>query len=344
MKRSITTQAAPGGRYGFNAAGAMLIAVALLLSLVAPADAAAEPVPQLLVTGIAGGSGSTIGPGGDLYVPEAAAGRIARIDRRTGEVSTFAEGLPPLIPAFGTGGVMDVEFVGRTAYVIVTLVGAEVGGDPDNLVGLYRIDGYDSHTVIADVGAWSAANPPSSPWYVPTGVQYSIEYVHGGFLVADGHHNRVLRITLDGAISEVIAFGNVVPTGMAISGGRVLLAQAGPTPHLPDEGRLIAFEPRAPVADDIAAGAPLLVDVEVGPDHRIYALSQGHFTPGNPEGAPADHDTGTLVVVDGGGFRSVVGDLDQPTSMEIVGSTVYIVTLGGEIWTVDIGTDRSRRP
>jgi len=27
--------------------------------------------------------------------------------------------------------------------------------------------------------------------------------------------------------------------------------------------------------------------------------------------------------------------LDRPTSMEIIGNTAYVVTLGGEVWTIE---------
>ena len=40
----------------------------------------------------------------------------------------------------------------------------------------------------------------------------------GGFLVTDGQHNRLLRLSLDEGISEVVALGNVVPTGLAVRG------------------------------------------------------------------------------------------------------------------------------
>ena len=52
------------------------------------------PNAELLVTGLEGGSGSTLGPGGALYVTEANAGRISRVDPLTGEITTFASGLP----------------------------------------------------------------------------------------------------------------------------------------------------------------------------------------------------------------------------------------------------------
>ena len=108
----------------------------------------APPDATLFVSGMASGSGSAIGPGGDLYVTEAVTGRVLRVDPKTGDVSTFASGLP--IRIVGTGGAMDIAFIGGTVYVLVTLVGPDVGGD--DVVGIYRVDGPGSFTVIADIG------------------------------------------------------------------------------------------------------------------------------------------------------------------------------------------------
>ena len=47
------------------------------------------------VSGLQGGAGSTVGPGGDIFVTEGLVGKVSRVDPRTGTVSTFAEGLPP---------------------------------------------------------------------------------------------------------------------------------------------------------------------------------------------------------------------------------------------------------
>ena len=35
-----------------------------------------------------------------------------------------------------------------------------------------------------------------------------------------------------------------------------------------------------------------------------------------------------------GTFAVIAEGLNQPTSLEFIGTTAYIVTLGGEIWTV----------
>ena len=272
-------------------------------------------------------------PIGALYVTENAAGRITRVDPRTGATTTYASGLPALIPAVGFGGPVDIAFLGRTAYVLVTLVGPDVGGS--DVVGIYRVDGPDSFTVVADIGAFSIANPPATDFFVPSGVQYALQAYRGGLLVTDGHHNRVLRVTRDGQITELRAFGNIVPTGLDVRGRTIYMAEAGPVPHLPENGKVVAFRPNSPTVRDVAAGSRLLVDVEFGPRHRLYALSQGVFTPGNPEGSPAEPNTGALVKANRDGtFTVLVDRLNQPTSLEFIGKTAYVVTLGGEIWKI----------
>jgi hypothetical protein len=130
---------------------------------------------------------------------------------------------------------MDVAFIGRTAYVLVTLVGPDVGGS--DVVGIYRVDGPDSFTVVADIGQFALDNSPATPFDVPTGLQYALETYRGGFLVTDGHHNRVLRVTRDGQITVLRAFGNIVPTGLEVRGRTIYMAEAGPVPHLPEAGK-----------------------------------------------------------------------------------------------------------
>ncbi len=309
---------------------------AALIAMFAPSAASAAPpyggaTASLLVAGLEGGAGSTIGPGGALYVTETAAGRITRVDPRTGATSTFASGLPRSV--VGIGGAMDIAFIGHTAYVLVTLVGSDVGGS--DVVGIYRVDGPNSFTVVADIGAFSIDNPPDTPFFIPTGVQYSLETYRGGLLVADGHHNRVLRVTRDGAIRELIAFGNIVPTGLAVRGRTIYLAEAGPTPHLPEDGKVVSFGPRSATATEVASGARLLVDVEFGRGRTLYALSQGVWD-GVAEGSPALPNTGALVKVNRHGTFTVITDgLNQPTSLEFIRNTAYVVTLGGEIWKIN---------
>jgi hypothetical protein len=291
-----------------------------------------DPTITQLVTGLEGASGSTISPDGALYVTEGAAGRVSRVDPQTGEITTFAEGLPQAI--FPIGGANDLVFIGKTAYVLVTMVGPDLGGS--DVVGIYRVDGPNSFTIIADIGQWSIDNPSQSDVFIPSGVHYAMETFHGGFLVTDGHHNRVLHVTLDGEVSEMMAFDNIVPTGLDVSGNTVYLAEAGPNPHLPQDGKVVRFGPRSSSAEEVASGAPLLVDVEYGRGRTLFALSQGEFPAGAGDGSPALPETGSLVEVNGdGSFTILTEGLNQPTSVEIIGNTAYIVTLTGEIWKID---------
>jgi hypothetical protein len=319
--------------------GIVLLLAAALIAIITPSAASATPpcegpTATLLVTGLQGASGSTIGPDGALYVTEGAAGRISRVDPQTGEKTTFASGLPPAI--IGIGGAIDVAFIDNIAYVLVTLVGSQFG--TSDVVGIYRVDGPHSFTVLADIGAFNLANPPTIPFQiaVPTGLQFALQTHRGGFLVTDGHLNRVLRVTLDGEITVLIAFDNIVPTGLAVKGNTVYMAEAGPVPHLPQNGKVVSFGAKSPTAAEVASGARLLVDVEFGRGRRLYALSQGIFPVGSPPATPAQHNTGSLVKVNGDGTFTVIMDsLDQPTSLEFIGNSAYVVTLTGEIWKID---------
>jgi hypothetical protein len=317
--------------------GWLVLLVLGLLASVMPAAAATprsgDSTAQRLVAGLEGGSGSTIGPDGALYVTESAAGRITRVDPQSGATTTFASGLPTLIPEVGFGGPVDVAFLGRTAYVLVTLVGPDVGGS--DVVGIYRVEGPDRVSVVADIGAFAIANPPATDFFVSSGVQYALHADRGRLLVTDGHHNRVLGVTGGGQISVLRAFANIVPTGLEVRGRTIYLAQAGPVPHLPSDGKVVAFRPSSPTVREVAAGGRLLVDVEFGRRQRLYGLSQGIFPPGAPEGAPALPDTGALVKANRDGtFRVVLDRLNQPTSLEFIDTTAYVVTLGGEIWKI----------
>jgi sugar lactone lactonase YvrE len=318
---------------------AFALVLSAVIGMTTPvAASAASPTgaatPIQLVSGLAGGSGSTIGPDGALYVTESAAGEVSRVDPKTGDVTTFASGLPKAL--IGFGGAMDVEFVGQTAYVLVTVVDPDVGGS--DIDGIYRVDGPQSFTVVADIGAFAAANPPDTPFDLPRGVQYALERYRGGFLVTDGHHNRVLRVTRDGEVSVFRAFDNIVPTGLALRGGTVYMAEAGPVPHLPEDGKVVSFGPKSSTVTEVASGAPLLVDVEFGRGSTLYALSQGVFGGGAP-GSPAAPNTGSLVKVNRDRTFTVVADgLDRPTSLEFIGNTAYVVTLGGEIWKLHSGS------
>src|SRR5213078_601991 len=122
--------------------GIVLLLAAALIAIITPSAVSApppceEPTATLLVTGLQGASGSTIGPDGALYVTEGAIGRISRVDPQTGEKTTFASGLPPAI--IGIGGAIDVAFIDNVAYVLVTLVNDPLFPTSSDIDGIYRV-------------------------------------------------------------------------------------------------------------------------------------------------------------------------------------------------------------
>jgi hypothetical protein len=189
--------------------------------------------------------------------------------------------------------------------------------------------------VVADIGAWAIAHPPATDFAITTGVQYALQKFRGAFLVTDGHHNRVLRVTRGGDIRQTIAFGDIVPTGLEVHGKRIYMAEAGPVPHEPQTGKVVRFTPKSTSATDVASGAPLLVDVEFGRGRQLYALSQGIWDlpndPGNA-GKPASPDTGKLLrVKKDGSFATIVEGLDRPTSVDFIGNSAFVITLTGKV-------------
>lgn len=292
-----------------------------------------EPgAPMLFATLPSGAMGSTIGPGGDLFVTQSgAAGSILRIDKNTGEVSTFASGLP-VSPA-PIGGVTDVVFIDDTAYALVTLVGSFFGSDSVN--GIYKITGPNSYEVVADIGLFANNYPPTTDFFLPEGLQFAIETYQGSFLVTDGHHNRVYRVTLEGDITIFKVFDNIVPTGLEVKGNTVYMSQTGPVPHFPEDGKIVSFISDTSEVIDVASGAPMLVDVEYGRGQTLFGLSQGSWI-GVTDGDAAEPGTGALVRInEDGTLTTIANELDRPTSLEFIQNTAFIVTLTGEVWTVD---------
>lgn len=170
-----------------------------------------------------------------------------------------------------------------------------------------------------------------------------MEPFRGGLLVTDGHHNRVLWVSLNGDISEFKGFGNIIPTGLEVHGKTVYMAQAGELPHETENGSaVISIDAKSLATTEVGSGAPLLVDIEVGLGRTLYALAQGRWTGffGPDPGSPADPMTGSLSRINAdGSFTEIVGGLNLPTSMEFIGNSAYIVNLIGEIWVIDDVSD-----
>src|SRR6266496_322583 len=174
--------------------GIVLLLATALVAIITPSAASGrrpcqEPTATLLVTGLDTGlesaKGSTVGPDGALYVTEGAVGRISRVDPLTGEVTTFASGLPTAIISIGgaiIGGAIDVAFIDNIAYALVTLVSPDVGGS--HVDGIYRVDGPDRSGSQGQYSVHGRGRPraPPAPGRQGCVVRVRVAHRYGGGL------------------------------------------------------------------------------------------------------------------------------------------------------------------
>ena len=322
--------------------GGLLAGSMTSADVVGAAPPPASPTAELFASGLHGTIGATIGPDGALYVAEGAIGQITRVDTTTGVKTAFATGLPGRFPFVPLGGVMDVAFIGKKAYVLASVTPAKSG--------IYEVvNGTVGAEPLADLGQFSLDNPPVDRgfvWSVPTGLQFALQPVHDGFLVSDGHHNRILKATLGGTVTEELSLANVVPTGLEMRGNHVYIAEVGPVPVVGQPlpvGRVTSFDRNPPRAlprttsdvREIAAGSTMVIDVEFGPRGGMYALSQGVPTVGIDPGDTSIPNTGRLLRVNANGtFTVLVDGLNQPTSLDFVNDTAFVVGLQGQVWKI----------
>jgi hypothetical protein len=66
-------------------------------------------------------------------------------------------------------------------YVLVTLVSPDVGGS--SVDGIYRLDGPNHFTVVANIGDFNERNPPTIPFsfFVKSGVLFAMKPYRKGF-------------------------------------------------------------------------------------------------------------------------------------------------------------------
>ena len=288
-----------------------------------------------MVSGLQGSFGSTVAREAICTSPKALPVVCLASIPRPAASPTFADGLPAQVVP-GVGAATDVEFLGGTAYVLVQFIGSFLGG-PDEVNGIYRVDDPNSFTVVADIGAFNVANPPDTEFEAPIGVQTSFQAFRGGFLVTDGHLNRMLRVTLDGDISVVRAIRQH-RAGGARNLGKHDLHGRGRSASSPPRGRQDRVV-HPGVADGHGRRRRWAAPGRCGAGTwltTLYGLAQGIWPPGTFAGNPALPNTGQLLRVNGDGtFTVIAGGLNQPSSFEIIKNAAYIVTLGGEIWKVE---------
>ena len=346
--------------------GAAALAGAAVLSVAVVSAQEGPPPPPSAGSSIASGVSSTgadIGPDGALYAGVGGSAEsgdavltlpadlaemfgiesvlfgdnstVMRVDPETGEVTTYADGLPSASDAVGGEPFVspaDVVWVGDTLYVLITGGAPEVGGAAaDWPNGVYRLENDDSWTLVADITTFNNENPVDFPDAGPGGNPFAINYRGGQFIVSDGNYNRLLTISMDGSISILAAFDNIVPTGLETpDGGAVWNTWFSPAPHNPGDSFLVQVGFPTGTVTTVADEWAQLIDVELGPGGNVYVLQFGDQQ--LDENAPPP--PGRLLLLQGDQLVPVVEGLMLPTSLNFSGDTAYITSLTGEVYAI----------
>ena len=247
----------------------------------------------------------------------------------------------------GIGGAIDVAFVGRTAYVLVANVGPFFG-EPDEVAGIYRMR-PERHRRAGRRHRRMVGGQPAGDRLRPAGRRP----VRDGAVPwrVRGHRRppqpRAPRPARRARCSELLAFGNVVPTGLAAAGRTLFVGLAGPVPHLPEDGKVVALPPRS-AARWRSRPARRSSSTSSWPRSPPVRALAGHLGPAARcpanAGAPASPNTGSLTRVDRhGGLTPVAGPLDRPTSVAFTRRNAFVVTLTGKVLKIS-GIRSADRP
>ena len=292
------------------------ILFSLLLTLAAGSLVAAAPNSstgdlEVVASGLISPRAFTWGADGTLYVAQAGTGgttaateeapvskiigpfkggptaSVVRID--AGCPVLVADGLPSVVS--GTGEMLGAEAVailGDHLYVSVD-GGGPVHGNPDAPSGVYRVLEDGTTEVVADLSAWTRANPVATlpPDDDPDAAGFSMvaDEAAGLLWVANPNSGEVLTVSPDGAVTRVadLSSPHLVPTGMVLDPeGGVYVGFLTPVPF-PDGASKVIHVAADGTVEDVWTGLTAVTSVAIGADGTLYATE---MSTGNTEKPP----------------------------------------------------------
>jgi hypothetical protein len=339
-------------------------------------EKAPAPAVALFVSGLNNPRGLAFGPGGDLYVAEGGVGgshsttaaecqqvpgpvgpysgsdtgsRILRINSR-GNVAVVADNLPSSQTQAAVGGfvsgIAGVTFLGDTLYALLTGAGCS-HGVPEIDNGVLRVDRQANTTLIADLSLFYQAHPVAHPEpadFEPDGTPYSIASFADDLYVVEPNHGELDKINRNGEVTRIIDIsatqGHVVPTALAVHGGKFYVGTLMPFPAAPN-ARVYQIT-RDGQIQIVAQGFTTILGLAFRGD-QLYVLETS--APVTNPGPPMIPGTGRILRQSKtGGWETVVSGLTFPTAMTFGPSgDLYISNFGfgfppgsGQILRVDM--------
>ncbi len=213
---------------------------------------------------------------------------VARIDEQGCPVG-IATGLPSSLDAIGgILGADDIAILGDQLYVAVD-GGGPVHGNPDMPSGVYQILADEEPLLIADLSAWSRANPPEAlPGdYDPDAGGYGMvaDEANNLLWVVDPNVGQVVAVTPFGDIFRIadLSAEHPVPTKPVLDpDGGIYVGTLNTVPYTDGVSRVMHIDINGNV-NDVWTNLTTVVDVAVGADGTLYALE---MSTGNVEEPP----------------------------------------------------------
>jgi len=208
---------------------------------------------------------------GPFYVGMTAA--IVRMD--DGCPTPVVTGLPSAAhPLAGTYGVADVAILDGQLYALL-VGGGEVRDNPDWPSGIYAVNDDGTLEIVADLSAWTRANPTESvPWdYDPETGGFDMVAGHGLIWLSQPNRDEILTITPDGAVTRVVDLSREHPvlTGIDLApDGGVYVGTLTAIPFPVGAARVLHVSPEGEVTE-VWTGLTTVTGVAVGPDGTLYA-------------------------------------------------------------------------
>jgi hypothetical protein len=175
----------------------------------------------------------------------------------------------------GTYGVADVAVLDGQLYALL-VGGGEARSNPEWPSGIYAVNDDGTVTIVADLSAWTRANPTEAiPWdYDPETGGFDIVAGDGVIWLSQPNRDEILTITPDGTITRIVdlSANHPVLTGIDLApAGGVYVGTMTPGPFPKGAAKVMHVAADGTVTD-VWTGLTTVLGIAVGPDGTLYAV------------------------------------------------------------------------